>query len=428
MIHLFYILIFIGILIFIKILVPDFGIEEISTLVVGVMLLTSYLFSNIVNKIKLPRLSGYMLMGIILGTSGIGVLTDDIVDSLQFLENLALSFIALTAGGELKFSQIKLYKKSIFHILFSQLVIIFLGMVIVFYFIVGYIPFLSGLSRLMILGLAVLFAGTSLSTSPATAIGIITELQSKGKVTNIVFIITVLKAIILILVFPIIITFSKQLYQDSISLNISLLSEISVQILASILTGLVMGSIIIWYFKKVKVEMSIFLLGITLAITEISSLFGIEILLTSLVTGIVVQNFSRHGQSLISGIEIFSLPIYVIFFCFAGASLHIEILREALFITFLLVIARFLLNYAGNYVGAMLAREDRFIKNFSWMGYIGQAGIALGLGIIIEQNLPDVIGKYFLTILISTVVINEMLGPILLKYIFVKSKEARVQD
>jgi hypothetical protein len=62
------------------------------------------------------------------------------------------------------------------------------------------------------------------------------------------------------------------------------------------------------------------------------------------------------------------------------------------------------------------------------MGYIGQAGIALGLGVIIEQNLPDEIGKYFLTILISTVVINEMLGPVLLKYIFVKSGEAKIQD
>jgi Kef-type K+ transport system membrane component KefB len=395
---------------------------------VGIMLLTSYLFSDIVKKIKLPRLSGYMLMGVILGTSGVGVLTDDIVDNLQFLENLALSFIALTAGGELRFSQVKVYKKSIVYILASQMVIIFFGMTIIFYLIAGYIPFLSGLNRFMVLGFAILFAGISLSTSPSTAIGIITELQSQGKVTNIVLIITVLKAILLILFFPIIITLSKQFYLESVSFNLSLLTDISLQLLASVLTGIVMGGVIIWYLKKVKVEMSLFLLGITLAITEVSSLFGLEVLLTSLVTGIVVQNFSRHGQSLISGIEIFSLPIYVIFFCFAGAKLHVEILGEALLITFILVLARFLLNYAGNYVGAVLAREDRFIKNYSWMGYIGQAGIALGLGVIIKQNLPDETGEYFLTILISTVVINEMLGPILLKYIFVKSGDAKVKD
>ena len=428
MIQFFYLLIFIGIFFFIKILIPDFGIEKISTFIVGIMLLTSYLLSSIVKKIKLPRISGYMLMGIILGNSGVGILTDNIVDNLQFLENLALSFIALTAGGELKFSQLKAYKKSISFILSSQISVIFLGMIIIFYILADYLPFLSGLNQFMILGLAILFAGTSLATSPATAIGIITELKSQGKVTDIVFIITVLKALLLILIFPIIIILSKQLYLDSVSLNFCLISDIALQLLASILTGIIMGSIIIWYFKKVKVEMSLFLLGITLTITEISSLFGFEVLLTSLVTGIIVQNFSRHGQSLISGIEIFSLPIYVIFFCFAGASLHIDILRKALQITFILVIARLLLNYAGNYIGALLAKEDQYIKNISWMGYIGQAGIAVGLGIMIEQNLPGNIGEYFITILISTVVINEMLGPILLKYIFVKSKEAKLED
>jgi Kef-type K+ transport system membrane component KefB len=423
-----YISIFIGIFFLIKILIPDYGIEEISTLIVGIMLLTSYLFSNIVKKIKFPRLSGYMLMGMILGSSGVGVLTDEIIDGLQFLENLALSFIALTAGGELKFKQVTAYKKSLLYILLSQMGIVFLGMTVIFFFVAGYIPFFTNLNQYMVLGFAILFAGTALSTSPATAIGIITELQSEGKITDIVFIITVLKALLLILFFPIIITLSKQFYLESVYFNLTLLTDISFQLLASVLTGILMGGIIIWYIKKIKIEMSLFLLGISLAITEVSSLFSLEIMLTSLVTGIVVQNFSGHGQSLIKGIEIFSLPIYVIFFCFAGASLHLEILSEALLITFVLIIARFLLNYLGNYIGAILAREDRFIRNYSWMGYIGQAGIALGLGVVIENNLPDKIGTYFLTILISTVVINEMLGPILLKYIFVKSGEAKVQD
>ena len=62
------------------------------------------------------------------------------------------------------------------------------------------------------------------------------------------------------------------------------------------------------------------------------------------------------------------------------------------------------------------------------MGYIGQAGIALGLGVIIEQRLPDKRGAYFLTILISTVVINEIFGPVFLKYVFVKSADAKVQE
>ena len=199
-------------------------------------------------------------------------------------------------------------------------------------------------------------------------------------------------------------------------------------LLASVFTGIVMGGITLWYLTPVPVEMSLFLLGITLAITEVSSLFGLEILLTSLVTGIVVQNFSSHGQSLIKGIEIFSLPIYVIFFCFAGAKLHFDVITKALFLTLALVLARFLLNFAGNYIGATMAKQDKLVRNISWLGYIGQAGIALGLGNIIEPTLPREIAGFFLTLIISTVVINELAGPILLKYVFIKAGETEVQD
>jgi Kef-type K+ transport system membrane component KefB len=200
--------------------------------------------------------------------------------------------------------------------------------------------------------------------------------------------------------------------------------EISLQLLGSMAVGIIIGILIIWYLTKIKIEISIFLLAVALTITEVSSLFGLEILLTAIVTGIVVRNFSKQGEELISGIEIFSLPIFVIFFCFAGASLHIDLLSEALTITLLLVIARFLLNYLGNYFGALLANEEKNTKNISWLGYIGQAGIALGLGAIIKDNLPAEIGNYFFTVLISTVVINEMIGPVLLKYVFIKSGEA----
>ena len=64
----------------------------------------------------------------------------------------------------------------------------------------------------------------------------------------------------------------------------------------------------------IKKEITLFLIGISLTISEISSLFGIEILLTSIIAGIIVQNFSKQGESLISGIELSSLPIYIIFF------------------------------------------------------------------------------------------------------------------
>jgi len=390
----------------------------------GILLLSAFLFAEVIKKIKLPKITGYMIIGIIFGPIGIKILTHEMIDNLAFLENLALSLIAITAGGEFKFDRFKIYKKSITSILFFQVLIVFAGTGIIFLVMSGFFSFLNQLENTILIGFAILFSGAAISTSPAVTIGIITELKSKGKITDIVLMVTVFKTVALVLLFPAIITYAKFFLIEGTEFSYSLFSDVFLQLGTSVLAGIVLGVIIIWYLKVIQVERSIFLLGVTIIITEISTLWGVEILLTSIVTGIIVQNFSKEGDSLISGIEMFSLPLYVVFFCFAGAGLHLELILNVLPITIFLVLLRQVLIFVGNYTGAVVAKEDRLVKNYSWLGYSGQAGIALGLGIIIERTFPGEIGKIFLTIMIATVVINELIGPILFKYVLVKVKES----
>ncbi len=397
--------------------------QATATLLIGIMLLTSFLFAELIQKIRLPRLTGYMIMGILLGTSGIHFLSDARIENLSFLENLALAFIALTAGGELRFKELRANLRSILSILTGQIIIIFAGISVLFVLMAGQFTILSEFPPNVILAFGLLFAGTALSTSPATTIGIITETNAQGPITNLVLFITVLKAIVLIVFFPLVISVASGMTYSGAGSDAHMIKEFMIQFAISIVTGIIFGALIIWYIKKVNVEISLFLLAITLAISELGSLFGLDILLTAIISGVVVQNFSSRGNDLIKGIEVFSLPVYVIFFCFAGANLHLEVLSEALYLTIFLVLIRLVFNYLGNYIGATLAMESNEVKKYSWMGYIGQAGIALGLGVIIKKSLPAQYGDFFLTILISTVVINEMIGPILLKLTFDKAKE-----
>ena len=398
-----------------------------STMLTGAVLLAAYLLALLLKKFRLPRLSGYMLLGILFGPAGFNFLDMENMQKLNFLENLALSFIALTAGGELKVSKLKQQLSSITFMLIGQTVFVFLGLLFLLIALSEYIPFLSGLKENVIIGFAILFAGTAVSKSPATTMGIITELRAKGRMTDLVLAITVLKSILLVLIFPLLIGWAKLHLLDSSSLNSSLFIDVMIQILTSILFGVIMGYIIIGYIKYVGKENSLFLLGVAIVITEISSMLSIEILLTSIVAGIVVENMSKEGDRLIQSIEESSLPLYIIFFSFAGAGLHLGILQEALGLTLFLVIVRMLLLYAGNWAGAKAAGETKETKNLSWLGFIGQAGIAVGLGLLIEKSFPGEIGSTFKTILIGSVVINELLGPVLFKYLLVKVKEAGVE-
>ncbi len=419
------ILIFLGVK---HLFLPAVNIPAESTILTGLILLGAYLFALVVNNWSFPKLSGYMILGIILGPIGLNFLNHDIMGQLKVLESMALSFIALTAGGEFKFIQLKKFSKTLIYILSGQIIFVFIGLMILINIIAAYIPFLSKLDSRLIFGFSIILASIAISKSPATTIGIITELNAKGRVTDIVLSATVVKSIFLVVAFPLMVAWAKLYLVEETVLNIKLITDLSINILGSILIGIIIGLLIIWYLKYVKVEKIIFMLGVSIVITAVSSLLNFEILLISIITGIIVENFSKQGESLIDAIERSSLPLYIIFFCFAGAGLHLETLRNALSLTLILVFARLIFIFVGNYTGSILARENALITKYSWLGFIGQAGIAVGLATLIENSFPGEIGSQIKTILIATVVINEFMGPILFKYLLVKAQEINTQN
>jgi Kef-type K+ transport system membrane component KefB len=405
---------------------PSDNIPAESIILTGLILLGAYLFALVVNKWSFPKLTGYMILGIILGPIGLNFLNSEIMQQLKVLESMALSFIALTAGGEFKFKELKKYSRTITYILSGQILAVFIGLIIIINIFAGIIPFLSTLDRQLVFGFSIILAGIALSTSPSTTIGIITELNAKGKMTEIVLSTTVVKSIFLVITFPLMIAWAKLYLVKGTTLNFKLIYDLSINIVGSIAIGVIIGLIIIWYLKSVKVERVIFMLGVSIVITAISALLDFEILLISIITGIVVENFSKQGETLIENIEKSSLPLYIIFFCFAGASLHLETLRRAIVITTLFVIARIILLIIGNYVGGMLIGENAMVKKYSWLGFIGQAGIAVGLATIIESSFPGELSNKIRAILLATVVINEFIGPILFKHLLVKAKETNI--
>jgi Kef-type K+ transport system membrane component KefB len=422
----FFIIIFLlGLFYLFKKLPGEVELQALSTLLLGIVLLAAYLFADLIKRIRLPRLTGYMLLGIVLGPIGFQYLNIDLMDQLNFLKNLALSFIALTAGGEFEFRKYQVSKKRISFILIFQSLIVFIGISFFLIILSNYIPLLASFNQHIMYGFALLFAATAVSLSPATTIGIIAESEAQGKNTDTILTVTILNSFFLVLFFPVILIYCKLYLVDSGYETFALIKTISFQIFSSIGIGIIIGVLIIWYLKKIKVEISIFLFCVAVTISEFTQLFGIEILLTSIIAGIIVRNFSSEGKGLITEIEMFSLPLYIIFFCLTGASLHFDVLTTSIVLTFLLITIRTVFIYLGTYIGAYFAGENNLVKTHSWMGYIGQAGIALGLGMIIERNFPGGIGQTLLTIIIATVVINELIGPILFKYFLIKSKEAR---
>lgn len=162
-------------------------------------------------------------------------------------------------------------------------------------------------------------------------------------------------------------------------------------------------------------DKAIFVLGVVFAISALAEAIHIELVLVCVVAGFVVENFSSYGEDLIRSIEESSLPIYVIFFSIAGATLDLQVLQQFWKMALMVVMLRLVATFAGSFLGSRMADDAPRVRRNIWTGFIGQAGITLGLANIIGDVFADSFGPFLKTVIIATIVVNQILGPVIFR-------------
>jgi len=407
----------------------DFGgdghVMAESMMALGFTLVLAYLAGKLIEKFKLPKITGYLIAGIFIGPYFLNLLSVEVVKNLQLIDNIALSLIALTAGGEFRFSEIKKQLRLINHTIFWQIIIV---MVLFTVFVLAYfkrISFLQNETMLTILGAGMLFGALSIAKSPATTIAVIAETRAKGSFTDFVLGVTVFKDVVVVIVFSIVLAFAKPMILHKEHIEMMYILNVFNEIFLSMIFGLIAGGIILLYLKYIKEQKVLFLLGFIIFCIELSHMFHLEVILIFMVAGIFVQNFSRAGRPLIEAIEEVSLPIFVTFFAIAGASLKLPVFLTNWKLALYLVVLRLLGTYLGTNIAGRITQSGSQIKNYGWMGFVGQAGLTLGLATLTLKQIPGTIGIGISTLIISSITINQIIGPVLFKFSLQKSGEVR---
>jgi Kef-type K+ transport system membrane component KefB len=406
---------------------PGESIQEMSMsmLALGFTLIVAYLIGKMTSAIGIPKITGYILAGILTGPYIINLLSKPTVQNLQLIDNMALSLIALTAGGEFRYSAIRKQFKTIGSVILWQILIVILGFIIFIFLYKSQISFIQNKSLGAILAVGLLFGALSIAKSPATTIAIISETRAKGKFTDFVLGVTVFKDVIVVLVFSLALSVAKPLILPETQIQFSYFISVLLEIMLSIGIGFATGALILVYLKYVKEQKALFLLGFIIFIIELSKFIHLEVILVFMVAGFFVQNFSQLGHHLIDAIEDSALPIFVVFFAIAGASLNFNILMQNWLLAIIIVVLRLFTTYSGTYLGAQLTSGDNNIKKYGWMGFIGQAGLSLGLSVLLMKKIPGPITKNIATLIVASIAINQIIGPILFRYSIIKVGEGK---
>ncbi len=392
----------------------------------GFLMLVAYALAQIIKAAKLPLISGYIFAGILAGPYVSGFLDVETVQQFRLIDGLALSFIALNAGGELRIEGLRKQGKSII------LNIIFLTLIVFFFILIfiiwggGYFKVTADLSPQALMVLGILIGVISVARSPASAIAIINECRAKGPFTDMVLAVAIAKDVLIIILFTVAMAVSRIIMAGGGGIQLGALSGLVIEIIVSIIIGALIGKGIAVYIKRVGYDFLLFLLFVSFAVSRLSIWLNsfmvdrfdislhLEPLLICMTAGFFVQNYSKFGSYFIESLERVSLPVYVLFFSLAGASLNLESLAFCWPLALCVVGVRMVGLFAGSWLAGTLSHDPPVFNRNAWMTYITQAGVAIGLAQLAEKQFPE-IGVHLNTIVLAIIAVSQIIGPITFK-------------
>ena len=402
---------------------------EFIILLVGfaIVAIAGHEIAKVFQKIKFPLITGLIITGIIAGSSVLEFIPSESLPRLNFLNDIALAIIAFSAGAELYLNELRSRINSIKWMTVAQLVITLLLSSCVIYYATSYIPFMAEMPVNVKVIISVLFGIIFVARSPSSAIAVINELRANGPFTKTAMGVTVVIDVLVIILFAICFAIAKAIIKGE-ALGFSFLFFLIIELVLSFGLGILLGKIlqIPLSFKINKHLKAIFitLLGYAVYLFaafvkgNTESIFQHEIILEPLLICIIgsfyITNYSKNRIEFVELLEEISPIIYIVFFILTGASVSLQTLVQVFGIAIALFALRLLTIVLGGVLGVSLAKDNKKYTFISWMPYITQAGVALGLTTLIAAEFPGW-GYEFQTIIIAIIVINQLVGPPLFK-------------
>ncbi|MCY4536958.1 MAG: cation:proton antiporter [Chloroflexi bacterium] len=392
------------------------------------IVLAAYQVGRLATILHLPLISGYLLAGIFAGPFVLHFMSTSNVDALRFLDETSLAFIAFAAGSEMALDELRGRYRSIGWNTVTQIVSVYVVCIAAILLLADYIPFMRDLTPAGRFA-AGLLGGTILAArSPSSAIAIINEMRARGPFTKTVLGVTLVKDVLIVVLFALSTSIAATLLTGR-SFNLGFILLVAFEVLGSIGLGVLVAQVMKLILRNhwedwLKVPLLLFIGYLVFFFAgqirhwsheflPVELLF--EPLLICMVASFWLTNRSPYRSELRHLLHRIEMPVYVIFFTLIGGSLDIGIVMTLLPITVAIFLARLLALFIGGYVGGTMAGDPPQFNRLTWMAYITQAGVGLGLAKEVAIEFPQ-LGNDFTTLMVAVIVLSQLTGPPFFKF------------
>jgi Kef-type K+ transport system membrane component KefB len=386
--------------------------EERLTVLMGFVLLAATVAGALASRIGLPKITGFLLVGIAAGPSVSGMIPWGALDELRLIDEFALALIALLAGGELEVRTLRPALRTIGRTTLAVVGVVWVGMTLVFIPVGLFLPFLDDVGFMGLLALAAVLGVWAANSSPDLTVAVIEETGSKGPLTDVILGVTIVKDVVVIILFTLVLALVQPLLGEvgEGGILLGLLREVG----GALMAGGVLGWVFSIYLEREGEQPAYATFLFAYVLVLVSELLHLELLLSGVAAGFVIENLSKAGDEMIRGIERVSVVIFAFFFTIAGASLDLRAVGSFWVAALILFGARAGLTYWGARLGTGWADAPEEIQAMTWRGLMSQGGVTLGLLVVLQEAVPE-LGEEIVALGMAVIIGNILGGPILLK-------------
>lgn len=394
-----------------------------ASLALGYMLLTAFFAGGIFKSIRLPKLTGYIAAGILVGPQVLGLVTERMVTQLGVVNGMAIALIALTAGAEMDLKAMRPLLRSIAVISLIAITGTAIVLSLLVFALRPLLPFFEGMPLMAAAAISLVLGVVLTAQSPAVVVALRDELEADGPVSRTVLGVVVAGDLLVIVLFAGASTLGRSMLGGAVAAG----GNLAWELLGSLLVGGVLGLVLALYLSRVEKGAELFLLMMAFVCAEVGARVHLDPLLLALGAGLVVRNFSKQGDRLHQKIEASALPVYLLFFATAGASIHLDVLGAVGIPAALIVVTRGVSLLSGTRFAARAAGAAPEVTRWAGYGLLPQAGLALALSLLFVKSFPE-FGEHARALTLGVVALNELLAPVVYRWSLMRAGEAGVRS
>ncbi|HEX4419386.1 MAG TPA: cation:proton antiporter [Kofleriaceae bacterium] len=399
------------------------GGTSATELAFGFLLLTAFFMARLASRVGLPKLTGYLLAGVIGGPFVLELVTREMTGSLKIVNGVATCILGLTAGAELNLTRVRPVMRTLRWII----VIGVLGgigvLAATLYLMRPMLPMFDALRSTESIAVCVVFAVALTPQSPAVVMALLSETRADGPLSQIMLASVVIADLVVVLCYAIAAAVAGGILGGGVDAQ-ELVTSVSWELFGSMAVGVAAGMLIGQFVRSVPRGATMFALLICVIVAQIGSRIHLDPLIVTLAAGIWLENFSRADASaLLEGFESAQLPVFLVWFALSGTQLDLAQLWAGIIPVLILAAARAGWFAIGTQLACRWTHAPPAVTRHSWIGLVPQAGLSLALYVTIQNNFPS-FGAAASVMILSLLGVNVLVFPVLLRSALIRSGEA----